>query len=325
MDKFLSCDWGTSSFRLRLVEAETLKVLEERKSEQGIAATHRLWQQTHSQDPKKKLKFYLDRVREHITALGKSYSGLKGIPLMFSGMASSSIGMMNLPYGTVPFHTDGRDIHTAFFRELEDWDNPLLLISGIQTDRDVMRGEETELVGLVSEMEEDDQDGIYVFPGTHSKHIKVESRKVTGFRTYMTGEFFELLSKKSILASSVEENTEFQLPKNREIFEQAVRQGAESNLLHASFGVRTNELFGKADKKENLHYLSGLLIGAELKELGQLKSAKIFLCCSSNLKSRYEAAFSSLGIHALKIFPAAWVDRAVVRGQIQIYHQAQKS
>ena len=137
--------------------------------------------------------------------------------------------------------------------------------------------------------------------------------------------FFELLSKKSILASSVEENTEFELPKNREIFEQAVRQGAESNLLHASFGVRTNELFGKADKKENLHYLSGLLIGAELKELGQLKSAKIFLCCSSNLKSRYEAAFSTLGIHALKIFPAAWVDRAVVRGQIQIYHQAQKS
>src|SRR5690606_5422333 len=125
-------------------------------------------------------------------------------------------------------------------------------------------------------METPDKSGIYIFPGTHSKHIQVENQEVTGFRTYMTGELFELLSKKRILRRSIEENREFEDPKNRAAFEQGVGQGANSNLLQASFGVRTNELFRKFGKKENLHYLSGLLIGKELKELLHLDSEKIY-------------------------------------------------
>ncbi len=67
-----------------------------------------------------------------------------------------------------------------------------------------MRGEETQLIGCLKSGK---QDGFFIFPGTHSKHVEVEDGMVKDFKTYMTGEFFELLSQKSILLNSVEENT----------------------------------------------------------------------------------------------------------------------
>ncbi|MFC7670205.1 hypothetical protein ACFQT0_24695 [Hymenobacter humi] len=45
---FLSCDWGTSSFRLRLVERAGLKILAQESSKEGNAATAELWQRPNS-------------------------------------------------------------------------------------------------------------------------------------------------------------------------------------------------------------------------------------------------------------------------------------
>lgn len=322
MDKFLSCDWGTSSFRLRLVEESTLHVLAEEKSDQGIASSHSLWQQSGDSDPDKRLRFYLDLVRKHIQHIEKKISAsLQGIPLVFSGMASSSIGMKSLPYGPLPFHTGGKGIRSEFFEENKDFNHPILLISGIKSEEDVMRGEETQLVGVMKNLEEKEGEKVFVFPGTHSKHIAVKDQQVVGFKTYMTGEYFNLLSTKSILSSSVEENKEFI---EKEVFFQGVKEAVSSNLLNATFRVRTNELFDTMTPKDNFNYLSGLLIGAELKELLQRDSAKIYLCCSSNLKSRYEAALTALGIDGVQVFSGPWIDEAVVRGQIRIYNQFHK-
>lgn len=325
MDKFLSCDWGTSSFRLRLVKVATMEILAEEKTDQGIATTYTFWQETGNEYPDQRVEFYLTQVREQIQKIEKSLSAsLRGVPLVFSGMASSSIGMMNLPYGHLPFHTDGRDIPSVFHKTIAGFDHPALLISGIQSKDDVMRGEETQLIGIMKGLEDRDGEKVFIFPGTHSKHIWVKDQQVSGFKTYMTGEFFSLLSKKSILSGSVEEDKDFDQNDNVEGFFRGVIQSVHSNLLNASFGVRTNDLFGKLTKKENHHFLSGLVIGTELKELLQQESAKIYLCCSSNLKSRYEAALAALGKEGVYIFPGQYVDEAVVQGQLQIYNQLQK-
>lgn len=166
---------------------------------------------------------------------------------------------------------------------------------------------------------------VFVFPGTHSKHISVQDGLVTGFSTYMTGEFFELLSKKSILSGSVEEDKQIDLDENVEFFKKGVLQATQTNLLNASFGVRTNDLFNKLSKKQNHHYLSGLVIGTELKELRKQDSAEIYLCCSSNLRSRYQTGLAALGIEGVHIFPGSYIDKAVVLGQLQIYKQIQSS
>lgn len=324
MGNFLSCDWGTSSFRLKLVNMATLEILAEENTDQGIATTYKLWEQTRQQDPGQRLMFYLDRIREKIQKMEKSLSlPLIHTPLVLSGMASSSIGMANLPYGQLPLHTDGKGIQTASYHQ--GLDHPVLLISGIRSEEDVMRGEETQLIGVINGMEDRMGEKVFVFPGTHSKHISVQDGLVTGFSTYMTGEFFELLSKKSILSGSVEEDKQIDLDENVEFFKKGVLQATQTNLLNASFGVRTNDLFNKLSKKQNHHYLSGLVIGTELKELRKQDSAEIYLCCSSNLRSRYQTGLAALGIEGVHIFPGSYIDKAVVLGQLQIYKQIQSS
>ncbi len=198
----------------------------------------------------------------------------------------------------------------------------MLLISGIKSTDDVMRGEETQLIGCINEAGPANSDGLYLFPGTHSKHIQVEDGQVVDFNTYMTGEFFELLAQKSILSASVVSPT-----KNPEIlaatsFRQGVQDAGQGNILHVAFRVRTNELFGKLTKQENFTYLSGLIIGTELKELLAANHSKIYLFGGSNLQEYYEMALQELGLsERVHTFPGAWADEAVVRGQYKIFNQ----
>src|SRR5690606_4856788 len=121
----------------------------------GIAHTFSLWQQSRDQLPDQRLMYYLNLVQSQIQQIEKKLAiSLQGIPVFFSGMASSSIGMMSLPYGTIPFHTDDSDIKSAFFERQQEFDYPVLLISGIRSDDDVMRGEETQLIGVMKDLEE---------------------------------------------------------------------------------------------------------------------------------------------------------------------------
>ena len=323
MGHFLSCDWGTSSFRLRLIEANTLDILAEQRSDQGIASTFSLWQGITQPNVKTREAFYLNYVQEHVVQIEDRLSiALQGIPVIFSGMTSSSIGLMELPYGTLPFFTDGNDIPVVYLEPMEEFPYPAYLISGIRSEDDVMRGEETQLIGVVSQLKGEIEDQLFIFPGTHSKHICVTNHQVTYFKTYMTGEIFDLLSKKSILSASLEENKNIE---NWDSFLSGVQMANASNLLHASFMVRTQNLFGKLTKEQNHDFLSGLLIGTELKELLQEDSMRIYLCCNSHLKPRYEAVLLHLGIRDVHVFSGEEIDEAVIRGQFQIYNQNKKT
>ncbi|MEJ7588662.1 MAG: 2-dehydro-3-deoxygalactonokinase, partial [Ferruginibacter sp.] len=107
---------------------------------------------------------------------------------------------------------------------------------------------------------------LFIFPGTHSKHLSVKNGMVTSITTYMTGELFDLLSSKSILSASVKKN---ERGDNSPFFIEGVIKGTGSNLTNSIFHVRTNHLFNKITSFENYDYLSGLLIGHELKEIAR--------------------------------------------------------
>src|SRR5882672_11248539 len=103
MDKFFSCDWGTSSFRLKLIDANSLHVIASETSSQGIAQTFELWKQG-NQPEEKRISFYSGFIREHIKTLEKNLNdSLDYLPVILSGMASSDIGMFQLPYKKLPF------------------------------------------------------------------------------------------------------------------------------------------------------------------------------------------------------------------------------
>src|SRR6478752_3668029 len=101
MDQFISCDWGTSSFRLRLIDAATQKVLAKTFSTQGIAATYALWKDEQNME---RFVFYRNYLSAQIALLEENTrTSLHGVTLIVSGMASSAIGMKELPYKQIPF------------------------------------------------------------------------------------------------------------------------------------------------------------------------------------------------------------------------------
>src|SRR6201996_8091044 len=141
MNRFLSCDWGTSSFRLRLVDTGNFKVLAEETSGDGIAATYALWQMN-GQPEEKRISFYLEVLNMHIRSLeNKSGTSLKGIPVLISGMASSTIGFIEIPYTTLPVNVKSANINTVNIPAGKHFEHDVLIISGITANDDVIRGE----------------------------------------------------------------------------------------------------------------------------------------------------------------------------------------
>ena len=203
-DSFLSCDWGTSAFRLRLVDRSPLTVVKEVAGNQGIRSVFDSLPDRSQESREVAFGAVLGRA---IDELLQTTPEANALPVVLSGMASSTIGWRELPYATVPFELNGSTLQSAAIELTTPLKRRhcLHLISGLATQRDIIRGEESELVGLATLelMQTRLDDCLVVLPGTHSKHITVENSKVTGFQTYMTGELFDVLANHSVLASTV--------------------------------------------------------------------------------------------------------------------------
>ncbi|HEY6504899.1 MAG TPA: 2-dehydro-3-deoxygalactonokinase [Chitinophagaceae bacterium] len=312
VQKIISCDWGTSALRLRVVDIDSMAVLAEAVSEQGISGTFNLWKQS-GKPESERLSFYQSVLTGQVRKLEEQLNcSLQDMPLVISGMASSNIGMMELPYAETPLCTDGHELNVKITEAASDFRHRTLIISGVKINNDAMRGEETQLIGC---MDNDKDDQLFIFPGTHSKHVIIKNGKAAAVTTFMTGEFFELLSKKSILSTGVEESRNITGGSNVESFELGVTDSLRFNLLHSSFLVRTNDLFDKLSKQQNYFYLSGLLIGTELKELITIKTP-LTVVSDEWLAKCYSAALQKLGISKVRYSDAG---KALITGHCKMY------
>jgi len=311
MNKFISCDWGTSSFRLRVIEIETQNVIAKVASQQGIAATYEMWKKSASD----RFLFYESVLSSCIPELSSQCGfPLSGVPIIISGMASSAIGMMELDYKMLPVKTDGNDLLIHVVASSAGFKHQMIFVSGVKSTTDVMRGEETIITGC--EIKNTDEEQLFILPGTHSKHITTRDGTITDFKTYMTGELFDLLATKSILSNSVEKENKF-LNIANPWFEKGVKEGANNNLLNSIFHIRTYSLFHKLQPKENYQYLSGLLIGAELKDLSDSTCGDITLVTDEKFSTLYSNALHLLQMN--KNIYQLDVDKALINGQSIIY------
>jgi 2-dehydro-3-deoxygalactonokinase len=311
MNKILSCDWGITSFRLRLIDVDTAEVLHEVKSFEGVNAVHNNWLATKKSEIVR-LNFYRSFIQSQIEKINADMSD---VMIIISGMASSTIGMKELPYAQLPFELSGDNLNIEKFDADSFCKNEILLVSGLQTNVDVMRGEETSLLGCNI-----NDDALVIFPGTHSKHVVVKDKVAVNFKTYMTGEFFNLLSTQSLLAKSVSKNNEVY----EEAFKEGVIDGAANTVLNASFHVRTNQLFQKLSAEENYYYLSGLLIGNELSELSKSNQKNILLVCADNLLKQYGIALDVINNNQFEI-TIINADEALIKAHIKLYHHTKPS
>jgi 2-dehydro-3-deoxygalactonokinase len=304
----VSCDWGTSSFRLKLIELTTGSCVEEITSDEGNAALFNKWKTQPTSD---KLSFYLQYLDKQIS----SFKNVKGVetPVIISGMASSSIGMKELPYGNLPFAMDG----TSAITELINHSYPILIISGVQQADDVMRGEETQLIGIADQLNlPEDNETLYIFPGTHSKHITTTRNQIIHFRTFMTGEMFDIISRHSILGHAVIASSQIDEP----AFEAGVINALESELLSSLFSVRVNQLKNRLSQQANYFYLSGLLIGSEIRYLTQNPANNVVLCSSGDLQQLYQTAMRCAGLLERTLaVDQRIIDNAAVAGHLKIF------
>ncbi len=308
----ISCDWGLSSFRLRLLAGtETPEIAAELSSARGIAEM-----------PARTPSEFGAILRDAILELFRLASTAPvPIPISLSGMVVSSLGWKQLPYAALPFPLDGsRSVAGEEQLVCAHGTHRLYFISGVSAREDAMRGEECEAVGLFSVADGGRfrEHAVAILPGTHSKAIEVRDGEITGFRTFLTGELFELLCRHSVLRHSV--GTDAAVTAD-EFFEMGVRRSSEQGLLGSLFSVRARDLLEGLSKERSRSTLSGLLIGDELAAIIRSHPAPVPLILggSPSLQKLYLRALDVLGAgprtHAM---PEAITSNAASLGHWQI-------
>ncbi len=274
-------DWGTSSLRLWALDADGT-VLAERRSAEGMATLAP--------------GGFEAVLRGHLAAFGDVRR------VLLCGMVGARQGWREAGYVAVPADVGavcGRVLRVA----AEGLD--VRIVPGLSVDDgarcDVMRGEETQLLGVLGHAP--GLTGTVVMPGTHSKWVRLEDGRVAGFGTAMTGELYALLCRHSVLRHSVDEDAEGSEAAG-EAFGRGLALGlAEPQRLSLSlFGVRAAGLLRGAGGAEGAALLSGLLIGAEVG--GALSgggpgdaaaSGEVVLVAGGVLAERYAAALRGAG------------------------------
>ncbi len=321
---FLGCDWGTSSFRLRLFDLEAKRVEVEIYADQGVAKMNKLWQELPNKDSLTQELFFRIELKKQLENLSsKTPISFNNTTIILSGMASSSIGMKLMPYSSVPFSLNGSDALTEMIKKDQYLPHDIILVSGVKTQEDVIRGEETQLVGMVSLLKAKkiyQGQGIFIFPGTHSKHLYIDNNELNEINTFMTGELFDLLVNNSILKNSVDMSLmNFETYHDEKSFRNGVQATSEHPILQQLFKVRTNDLFGLLDKRQNAFFLSGLLIGSEMRALRDKPNVAILLCSSEKLHTYYKLALDELGLLSDSfVIPSELMDQATIEGQLII-------
>ncbi|MBY5960251.1 2-dehydro-3-deoxygalactonokinase [Membranicola marinus] len=318
----LCCDWGTTSLRLRLVDKQTREMNHEVRSNLGISNVFDMWKnKVHSSD-QSRVSFYLESLVPAIKELEeKSQISLTGIPIIISGMASSTIGLKELPYASVPVEIKGNAIITEAISEMAGFRHKVCLISGIRTSNDVMRGEEVQLLGMEGLLKSfQDDELLVILPGTHSKHVKIKSGKIIDFSTYVTGELFALMSQNGLLKEAVKASRISDNSLHWTHFIEGVKYSGQFSLLQGLFKVRTNDLFQRNNKEQNYFFLSGLLIGYELRSIQEEQGKRLVLCCQNGLFDYYKKAIDILDMtHDIYLTAPEDVDRFTIYGQLKIY------
>ncbi len=214
-------------------------------------------------------------------------------PIVMSGMIGSRQGWHEVPYAECP--AGAADL-ARLMQKIEwgegrrAWIVPGLSCRDDAGVPDVMRGEETQIIGAIAALP--DAVATICLPGTHSKWVRWQGGGIAGFATAMTGEVFAVLRRHSILGRLMAEGSDAH---DQAAFAAGLRRAGEAGgLLHHVFGVRTRGLFGEVGESALPAYLSGILIGHEIAALAP-KEQIVHLIGAAGLVALYREALAASG------------------------------
>jgi len=182
------------------------------------------------------------------------------LPVLACGMVGSRNGWQEVPYLDTPTGVERLAQHLTRIAAPDG--HALYLVPGLHdTHRpDVMRGEETQIAGVLAREPATTR---LLLPGTHSKWVRLRDGIVTDFATVMTGELYGLLRQHSILGAALPEARDDADAFRRGVA--AARGSGPAGALSLLFSARALMLDGVLDPAAVPDYLSGLLIGEELR------------------------------------------------------------
>lgn len=270
MKHLIAIDWGTSSLRAARLDAQG-QVVDERASAQGI------------------LTIAPGGFPDAFNALCNGWQQDGALSLM-SGMVGSRQGWLEAPYCPCPAGFDDIAQQLA-------WVEPgrVAIVPGMSCEHDgvpdVMRGEEVQVFGALRLLGL--QDATVVLPGTHSKWVTVRQGRIEHFATWMTGEFYALLRQHSILSRTLPaQDGELDFA----AFDQGVDHALQAaSLMGSAFSARTLSLFERLSAAALPSYLSGLVIGEELRAQAPQASSVVVMGAPA-LAQRYDRALAHCGI-----------------------------
>jgi 2-dehydro-3-deoxygalactonokinase len=262
----IGVDWGTSSFRAFM--------LHDGKAVARIATARGIMGVTHGD--------FAGTLRSAIA--GWLAAGERHI--LMSGMIGSRQGWVEAAYLPCPA-APGAIAEAVTKVPFEDGD--VRIVPGLSAldaagQPEVMRGEETQIIGAGAT-------GLICLPGSHSKWARVATDgTITGFETYFSGEAFAALRGATILGRMMDE-----APHDCAAFDQGLaHSAAPGHLLHHLFAVRTRGLMGQLASTSSASYLSGLLIGHEIRAAMPAHS-EVTLLGNATLCALYAHAIARCG------------------------------
>lgn len=252
----VAVDWGTTNVRAYCLDSQG-HILEKRVSPQGVLS-----------------------VTDFPAVLSTLLNTWASVPVMLCGMVGSTRGWANVPYMHCPVTL------SALSHSLFEVIPRHYIVPGLQYNdvlhADVMRGEETQLLGAGF-------DGIFCLPGTHSKWAAVREQTIQSFTTFMTGELFNLLTHHGILvtANQVDDDAAFLAG----VADAQSGEALSALLFHGRSKVLANRLSASSVNS----FISGILIGAELQQaLHMTNNDTVYLVAEEHLAVRYQHALNFL-------------------------------
>ncbi|MEO0635674.1 MAG: 2-dehydro-3-deoxygalactonokinase [Pseudomonadota bacterium] len=277
---WVAVDWGTSNLRVWVMDAEG-GIISALKSDKGMSGLVSADYET----------VLVDLLSEHLRAESVNAP----LPVVVCGMAGSRSGWLDAGYVDLPV-TASELMGSTVSVPTDDKRLSVHVLSGLRQmhPADVMRGEETQLVGFAES--NPGFVGHLCLPGTHSKWVMFEAGRIANSQTVMTGELFDILRNHSILANSVASEADAGL--STAAFLEGVERGYSNAgaALGQLFSLRAEDLVGYGrTNHERLAVLSGLLVGSEFLTVAPSADLPIVFIGSGKLGPLYKRAARHLG------------------------------
>ncbi|GAB5379115.1 MAG: 2-dehydro-3-deoxygalactonokinase [Aliiglaciecola sp.] len=219
------------------------------------------------------------------------------VPVFLIGTVGSNIGWKLVPYVSCP--TDQHQL-LASAMSFDARGVPFTIFPGLSCQNrhklpDVMRGEETQIFGFLSQQPNHPAEQLVCLPGTHTKWALLEHDSISSFITSPVGELFEVLSNHSVLLNPIDDDSW-----DQKGFSEGLDIGLSktSNIIHTLFATRAKQVLNNQSNTQASCFLSGLLIGADVKAAMQdfHLFSNVVLIGSSKINSLYEVALNKLNI-----------------------------